>query len=138
MKAKYTLKNTTKGWKYVKPETKDERKHMMNKYGERCFLVPKELKYPICDKNDGIYDCRGLRTALFWAQTHHIKTQKNTKKVFEKKTKMGKYSGIFNKGVKLGKRIGCVLQNRKLTKTLKNKSSKNFTKISRKSIKSKV
>jgi hypothetical protein len=29
----------------------------------RCFLLPKERKYPICDKRTGRYDCKGILAA---------------------------------------------------------------------------
>ena len=41
-------------WRDMKPHTPRERKNMLKKYGSRCYLLPKELKYPICNKYTGI------------------------------------------------------------------------------------
>tara|TARA_Y100000389_G_scaffold64649_2_gene60720 strand:+ start:3093 stop:3500 length:408 start_codon:yes stop_codon:yes gene_type:complete len=133
MKAKYSDKATISGWKFAKPHTPAERKEMLDKYGKRCYLLPEEMKYPVCDKNDGEYDCRGIRSSIFWAQTHHKLSQKKKrlekrfgktlKKTSLKKTSLKRtksktlkrklsHKDIFNKGVKLGKNLGCSLQNR--------------------------
>ena len=36
---------------------------MLKKYGKRCFLLPNELKYPICNKYTGKIECIGLSAA---------------------------------------------------------------------------
>tara|TARA_Y100000389_G_C17470970_1_gene530775 strand:+ start:4089 stop:4418 length:330 start_codon:yes stop_codon:yes gene_type:complete len=108
MKATHTLKATTKGWSQVKPKTQKEKRNMLKKYGKMCFLRPDDMKYPICDKTNGKIDCRGIRSAIFWAQTNHIKSKKrNTKPKYS-------YSKTMKKGINIGKRMSCKLQNRTL------------------------
>lgn len=53
----------TKAWKERKPHTQAERKAMMQACGANCYLVPDELKYPVCAKNDPgcAPDCDGIR-----------------------------------------------------------------------------
>ena len=108
MKGKYTKKATTRGWSQVKPKTMKERIMMRDKYGKKCFLRPDDMKYPICDKYDGKIDCRGIRSAIFWAQTNHIKSKKKNSK--------SKYSYVktMKKGISIGKKSSCKLQNRKI------------------------
>ena len=40
------------------------RKAYSRKFGRRCFLLPKENKYPICSQ--GKIDCSGLRAAEYY------------------------------------------------------------------------
>ena len=61
MKNKRTKKKMR--WREMKPHTKRQRKSMLKKYGSRCFLLPKELKYPICNKYTGKIECVGLAAA---------------------------------------------------------------------------
>ena len=51
------------GWKAPK-----YRKSYRGKYGSHCFLVPNELKYPIC--SNGRIDCSGLRAAEFYVNMY--------------------------------------------------------------------
>ena len=43
--------------------SKKGRKTYKKKFGARCFLYPKELKYPICHKKTGRVECKGLLAA---------------------------------------------------------------------------
>ena len=46
-----------------------ERTQMANKCGEKkCFLGPKK-SFPICRRNTCTRDMRGVRAALYWAQS---------------------------------------------------------------------
>jgi len=47
------------------------RKSYKKKYGARCFLQPKTLKYPICTK--GKLDCSGLNAAAYYARLNKNK-----------------------------------------------------------------
>lgn len=48
-----------------KPGTKAERKALHDRCGDDCFLIPEELKYPVCPKSGTCdYDCDGLRSAV--------------------------------------------------------------------------
>lgn len=59
------VKDRTEEWKTRKPVSVAERQALKAKCGSKCFLVPEELKYPICSKNqDCKIDCDGLRAAL--------------------------------------------------------------------------
>ena len=47
-----------------KPSSQLEREDLMSACGDKCFLIPKELKYPICNKDNTCkVDCHGLRAA---------------------------------------------------------------------------
>lgn len=45
------------------PKTKSERKNVYHKCGPKCFLDPKNLKFPICKKNSCKISKRGLSAA---------------------------------------------------------------------------
>lgn len=57
-----TRKNRVIFWKDIDPP-KRTLKNYKKKYGSRCFLRPRELKYPICDKRNGKVHCKGLLAA---------------------------------------------------------------------------
>jgi hypothetical protein len=47
-----------------KPTSRREREDLMGACGDKCFLVPNERKYPICNKKKTCkVDCNGLRAA---------------------------------------------------------------------------
>lgn len=49
-------------WRDMDPPKKTL-KSFKKKHGNKCFLRPKELKYPICDKYKGKVNCKGLLAA---------------------------------------------------------------------------
>ncbi len=58
------------------------RKSYRNRYGSKCFLEPKRLKYPVCSR--GKINCKALNAAQYYAilnnkkkLTRKIKTYKN-------------------------------------------------------------
>lgn len=58
------------------------RKSYRKRYGSKCFIDPKRLKYPICTR--GKINCRALNAAQYYAilnnkkkLTRKIKTYKN-------------------------------------------------------------
>ena len=53
----------TKGWKKSAPKLLSERRSLKKKCGTKCFLSPKDLKFPICKKNSCKVDCKGLVAA---------------------------------------------------------------------------
>jgi len=64
-----TVKKKTikpKFWRDMKPSKKG-RKTYKKKYGSRCFLLPSQLKYPVCDKKTGKMNCKGLLAANYRA-----------------------------------------------------------------------
>ena len=68
LKRKSVKKKTTKPkfWRDMKPSKKG-RKTYKKKYGSRCFLLPSQLKYPVCDKKTGKMNCKGLLAANYRA-----------------------------------------------------------------------
>ncbi len=49
-------------WKDISP-AKKTLKNYKKKYGNKCFLLPSENKYPVCNRNNGKIDCKGLLAA---------------------------------------------------------------------------
>ena len=80
----------TESWESKKPNTKKERQEVLNKYGNSCFLIPEKLKFPICNKTDGAYNCKGLKAASSRAG------QWGYKKVLEKSKKITKRLNCYS------------------------------------------
>jgi hypothetical protein len=61
----YPVDKSEESWMTKKPETKPERTRVLQKCGKSCFLVPDQLKFPICNKDAPPckYNCRGLKAA---------------------------------------------------------------------------
>jgi len=59
--SKKTITRLTK-WGAKKPNTQAERKELKKKCGSKCFLSPKDLKFPICG-TDCVEDCNALVAA---------------------------------------------------------------------------
>lgn len=55
--------NKTRGWGDVAPKRGRERKTLHNKCGDKCFLRPESLSFPICPRNECEIDCRGVSSA---------------------------------------------------------------------------
>lgn len=49
---------------------KSTRKEMLEKYGEKAFLKPNELKFPVIDPSTGKYDCRLIYAARIRAMQY--------------------------------------------------------------------
>ena len=58
------------------------RKSYKKKYGSRCFLLPKTLKYPIC--SHGKIDCKALNAAQYYARFNNKKLLKTIKRLKRK------------------------------------------------------
>lgn len=63
------------GWVADAPKSQRDRREVRQKCGPDCFMMPKELKFPICPKcRDGACscqeDCRGLLSAHVWGRHH--------------------------------------------------------------------
>ena len=95
---KRTLKNRPR-WRDIKPYTRRQRKNMLKKYGRRCFLLPEELKYPVCNKYTGKMECIGLAAAQ-----NRAALSVNRKL----KPKTYSYRKIMNKAKRLRKRYRCL------------------------------
>ena len=63
-KSNYPVKET-KGWSNRSPRTKGERDAVFEKCGAKCFLIPSERKFPVCEKTtkNCKVDCGGLLSA---------------------------------------------------------------------------
>lgn len=72
MSNKKTKKSPVKGWSKKAPKTKKERIKLLEKCGEKCFLKPSMLKFPICDKKTQKksckLSCKGLLSAKIRAK----------------------------------------------------------------------
>ena len=90
-------RKTKKYWRHMK-QSKKGRKTYKKKFGARCFLYPKGLKYPICHKKTGRVECKGLLAA------HNRATLSVRRKL---KPKKYSYKRITQKARKLGKKYRC-------------------------------
>ena len=61
-RASRKIGSPAKGWKNASPKRGSQRRAIMSKCGAKCFLSPKNLKFPICGKNC-VQDCRGIAAA---------------------------------------------------------------------------
>lgn len=57
--------SATRGWKRASVHTLGERRSLYKRCGSKCFLEPKDLKYPICSRSSKSCkpDCRGITSA---------------------------------------------------------------------------
>lgn len=54
----------TRGWKQLAPRNISDRRILRDKCGDDCFLMPGELKFPICSKEmDCKPNCSGILAA---------------------------------------------------------------------------
>jgi len=90
-------RKTKKYWRHMKPSKKG-RKTYKKKFGAKCFLYPKDLKYPICHKKTGKVECKGLLAA-------HNRAMLNVRRKL--KPKKYSYKRITQKARKLGKKYRC-------------------------------
>lgn len=69
---------TTRGWRARAPKTQQQRRKLHARCGNKAFLDPKNLKYPVMAKSGPcVIDCQGLRAAKSRAgQYHHRKLEK--------------------------------------------------------------
>jgi len=93
-------------WRDIKPDDSSIDKYY-KKYGKKCFLLPSQLKYPICDKNTGKPHCKGLLAAHYRAA---LSTYRKLK------PKSYSYHSIMRKARKIANKQNCNWS--------KNKSSK--------------
>lgn len=90
-------KKSPKFWRDMKPSKKG-RKTYKKKYGSRCFLLPSQLKYPVCDKKTGKMNCKGLLAA-------HYRASLSIRRKLKPKTYS--YRKIAKKAKKLAKKNKC-------------------------------
>jgi hypothetical protein len=86
--ADYPVDHSQTPWGQVKPIRKGDRRAVLADCGESCFLIPKDLKFPICKKTRPCeYSCRGLRAAKArageWKYTKVLERAKELSKRFD-------------------------------------------------------
>jgi len=96
-------KKSPKFWRDMKPSKKG-RKTYKKKYGSRCFLLPSQLKYPVCDKKTGKMNCKGLLAA-------HYRASLSIRRKLKPKTYS--YRKITKKAKKIAKKHKCNWTKRK-------------------------
>ena len=85
--------SATCGWAKASPKTKKSRRSVKSKCGSRCFLLPSELKFPVCDSSCKV-SCRGLVSAKVRAGQY-------------------KYKAVYNKASRMINSRGCTIKSRK-------------------------
>ena len=79
----------------------------LQRSGSRCFLLPSQLKYPVCDKKTGKMNCKGLLAANYRAALSIRR---------KLKPKTYSYRKITQKARKLAKKHKCNWTKRKSKK----------------------
>jgi len=69
MRSRQKRKSSTRGWKKLSPKNQRSRRSLRKRCGPKCFLMPKQFKYPICSRFSRTCkpDCRGLLSAIIRA-----------------------------------------------------------------------
>jgi len=61
---KYPIEKSDIPWGNKKPSSVGQRRKLLENCGESCFLIPSDLKFPICNAEmPCTYNCRGLKGA---------------------------------------------------------------------------
>ena len=73
--ARKKRRSPMKGWAKAKPGKVGERDKLYARCRRRCFMLPKEKKYPVCSKQSrGCKpDCRGLLAAVTRGKANYSK-----------------------------------------------------------------
>ncbi len=95
------MKTRKRLWKNIKAHSSKSRKHMKRKYGIKCFLEPKRMKYPICNKFNGKPECMGLKAADYYLNLNIGKLNKKKRQDKTNKIKKNKYLKLKEKSNKL-------------------------------------
>jgi len=97
-RSKRSLASATRGWKKMNPKNISTRREMMSKCGRKCFLMPDELKFPICSKSGSCkLNCRGVVSAKVRAGQWKYKSVMKKADVLIKKFKCTKASRKMSK-----------------------------------------
>lgn len=80
MISRKSKKSNQKTWKNIKPHGNQSRKNMKQKYGNKCFLEPRKMKYPICNKFNGKPECMGLSAAEYYLNINIGKLENKKKR----------------------------------------------------------
>jgi len=67
---KYPVDTSDAPWGSKKPERVSERRELLKQCGKSCFMLPKELKFPVCNKKAPpcTYNKRGITAAYVRAR----------------------------------------------------------------------
>jgi hypothetical protein len=77
------------------------RRQLFEKHGEKAFLFPEKMKFPVIDPNTGNYDCRLLYAAYLRANQHK-KSFPEYNEVVQKAKELFKINNCFNSvGIKI-------------------------------------
>ena len=99
--------SATRGWKA--PKTLSARRAMKAKCGSRCFLMPKELKFPICTRDCKV-SSRGVVSAnVRAAQWKYPKVEAKASRMIKK----GKMTKASRKTSRKGQRKGKTSRSRR-------------------------
>lgn len=90
-------------WKAVKPHTMTSRNKMKAKYGNKCFLVPNKMKYPICSKYSGKINCNGINAAEFYLNINIGRSLKKARSLMRSKTNMKEKESLKKELAKISK-----------------------------------
>jgi hypothetical protein len=61
----------TSKWNNIEPKTKSNRKSILDKCGNVCFLEPDTLGFPVCGTNSCNPTCSGIEAAYKRAREYH-------------------------------------------------------------------
>ena len=88
MTSKQKRKSPSNGWSKMAPKKGKDRNDMLKKCGSKCFLDPKNKKYPICAKGSCKVNKKGLHAAYSRSREwRHEKIASKAKKKLSKKSK---------------------------------------------------
>ena len=68
LQKQFSVDKTQTKWQQKKPHSKKQRKELLEKCKNTCFLIPEKLKFPICNKvssseKNCSYNCKGVKAA---------------------------------------------------------------------------
>lgn len=68
LQKKYTVDKSQTKWEQKKPHSTKQRKKLLEKCKDSCFLMPEKMKFPICNKVSSTdkkcsYNCKGIKAA---------------------------------------------------------------------------
>jgi hypothetical protein len=81
--------SATRYWSEIAPKRVAEREKLVSGCGGRCFLMPRERKFPVCKRCSGDScsckaECSGLRAAIIRsAQWHYPEVNRRARQMFD-------------------------------------------------------
>jgi hypothetical protein len=118
-KTEPSKRRKSRSWSEMAPKKGKERDAMLKRCGSKCFLDPKNKKYPICAKGSCKVNKKGLRAAYSRSrQWHHEKIANKARKKLKKSVPKKKKSVKRRKSVKGRKSVKRRKSKRKSTSGL--------------------